>query len=213
MSRQERDIDEGRPKELVLPPGTYAYMQDVSKGTIRTFTGPVVINQTAQEVPVKYDPSKGEFTRARSLDDAVRKSPVAVQGYYCVLFNPVNPNDPVKEQPNKGEGGRVDPDLCIGERVIIPGPCMFPLWPGQHAQVIRGHQISRNEYLKVRVYDEEEARKNWGKAIVQTAESGEEGQEKPQTQATPAHPHPEDHAVGGHSGGSRGRAVVAAVRT
>lgn len=155
------------PKELVLPPGAYAYMQDVTKGTIRIFAGPTVINQTAQEVPVIYDSATGAFSRAKNLESAVRQSPVAVEGYYCVLFNPVNPDNPVEGQPRQGMAGSPSPDLQIGRRVVIPGPCMFPLWPGQAAHVIRGHQLSRNEYLKVRVYNEVEARKHWGQAIVQ----------------------------------------------
>lgn len=197
MSRA-RDEEETGSKELVLAPGTYAYMQDVTKGTIRTFTGPTVINQTQQEVPVTYDPTNGTFARARNLEAAVRQSPVAVQGYYCVLFNPVDPEDPVKGQPQKGEGGRVDPDLQIGRRVVVPGPCMFPLWPGQAAHVIRGHQISRNEYLKVRVYDEQEARKHWGQAIIQrqVPVDGEEKETQEEVQSEAIVAVPEDLAVG-----------------
>ena len=51
--------------------------------------------------------------------------------------------------------------------------------------MIRGHQLSRNEYLKVRVYNEEEARKNWGAAVIQPAApktDGSDGEdEKPTT--------------------------------
>ncbi len=31
-------------------------MQDVTKGVVKTYTGPTVINPTAQERPVIYDP-------------------------------------------------------------------------------------------------------------------------------------------------------------
>jgi len=49
---------------MVLPPGTYAYMQDVTKGVIKTYTGPTVINPTAQEVPVVYDAERGAFQKS-----------------------------------------------------------------------------------------------------------------------------------------------------
>ncbi len=42
---------EASKRDLVLPPGTYAYMQDVTKGVVKTYTGPTVINPTAQERP------------------------------------------------------------------------------------------------------------------------------------------------------------------
>jgi hypothetical protein len=54
-------------RDLVLPPGTYAYMQDVTKGVIKTYTGPTVINPTAQEVPVVYNPKNGTFNSGRQL--------------------------------------------------------------------------------------------------------------------------------------------------
>ena len=52
---------------------------------------------------------------------------------------------------------------------------MFALWPGQEAEVIRGHQLRSNEYLIGRVYNEEEARVNASKArIVRANTDGDE---------------------------------------
>src|SRR5579863_8820673 len=76
--------------DLVLAPGSYAYMQDTGKGTIKTYTGPTVLTPTAQEVPVIYD-AKGDFKRV-DLYDAIRRSPVAVEGYYIILLNPATGN-------------------------------------------------------------------------------------------------------------------------
>jgi len=159
-------MSEGRvrdTKELVLAPGTYAYMQDTTKGQIKCFTGPTVINQSAQESPVVYNSSMGTFERVDNLTDAVAKSPIAVEGYYLVLFNPASGDD---GQPDSGQAGKVPPDLDVGRRINIPGPCMFPLWPGQSAEYIRGHHLRSNQYLVVRIYNEDEARKNWTKAVV-----------------------------------------------
>lgn len=156
------DIREKR--DLVLPPGTYAYMQDVTKGQIKTFTGPTVINQTAQEVPVIYVPAEGTFRRVAQLEEAVRRSAIAVEGYYLILKNPATKG----ERPSEGSQGH-SPDLDIGRKINVPGPTMFALWPGQAAEAVRGHHLHSNEYLLVRVYNEDEARKNWAKAIVKPA--------------------------------------------
>ena len=43
-------------RDLVLAPSEYAYMQDVTKGIVKTYTGPTVINPTAQERAVRFDP-------------------------------------------------------------------------------------------------------------------------------------------------------------
>ncbi len=65
-------MSDGREKrDLVLAPGTYAYMQDVTTGAVKTFVGPCVINQTAQEVPVVYVADEGRFARCGALEEAV----------------------------------------------------------------------------------------------------------------------------------------------
>jgi major vault protein len=152
-SREKRD--------LVLPPGTYAYMQDVAKGNIKIYTGPTVVNPSAQERPVKY--SKGVFSPC-DLDSALSVSPVAVEGYYLTLLNPAKNG----EHPNDGSALPA-PDLDVGRKVNIAGPAMFALWPGQSATVTRGHHLRFNQYLLVRVYNDEEARENWGKGVMKPA--------------------------------------------
>lgn len=170
-----------RTKELVLAPFTYAYMQDTTKGQVKIFTGPTVINQTAQEVPVVYNQQKGQFERCTHLEETVRTSPIAVEGYYLVLFNPAQGGS----QPDEGLAGKPAPQLNVGRRVNLPGPVMFPLWPGQAAHYIRGHHLRSNQYLLVRVYNEEEARQNWTKAIVKPAEGADDSDESVVTSDVP----------------------------
>lgn len=156
-------------RDMVLPPGTYAYMQDVTKGIIKTYTGPSVINPTAQEVPVVYDDENGRFLRT-DLESAVKKAVIAPEGYYIILLNPAKGD---KQVPHPQEGQtQPSADLDVGRKIVIPGPAMFPLWPGQAAQVIRGHQIRLNQYILARVYNEAEAQKNWNQAVMKPA-SGE----------------------------------------
>lgn len=174
-------------RDLVLPQGTHAYMQDVTKGVIKTYTGPTVINPTAQEVPVIYDPDSGTFQRAGSLEDALKVAPVAAEGHYIILRNPAKGN----KHPSEGSA-QPSEELEIGRKIVVPGPATFALWPAQSAEVIEGHHLRSNQYLLVRVYNEDEARKNWGKAVVKPAAA--EGEASP-TQPVTATP-PPDLTVG-----------------
>jgi len=162
-------------KELVLGSGQYAYIQDLTAGFVKVYTGPAVINQTAQDRPVIYEPRKGGWVAVDSIADSVRQSPIAVEGYYLTLFNPpqLDGTKPIQEaQPKDGVTGQKAPPLDIGKRVNIPGPVTFALWPGQLARHTRGHHLRSNQYLKVQVYNEVEASKQWNSGIVQST-SGE----------------------------------------
>ncbi len=159
-------------RDLVLTPEQYAFMQEVTNGLIKTHVGPTVINQTAQDQPVRFDPEDGSFIGCRTLEDAVNKAPVVPEGFYLVLKNPAD--DHGADQPTPGTAGKNSPVLRVGRKINIPGPCMFALWPGQDAKVIRGHHLRSNQYLLVRVYNEEEARENWGKAVMKRISDGDE---------------------------------------
>src|SRR5271166_1420897 len=135
--------------ELVLSIGQYAYTQDTTSGVIKTHTGPAVINVTGQENPVEFDSATGKFRRVELLQ-AAQQSPLVPQGHYVSLFNPSSDG----KQPSEASKEAAKP-LNMGQRVNIPGPITFSLWPRQHAEVIPGHQLRSNEYLLVRVYDEE----------------------------------------------------------
>lgn len=150
-------------RDLVLAPSEYAYMQDVTKGIVKTYTGPTVINPTAQERPVLFDAAKKLFEPC-SLEDAVQQIAIAPEGYYLILKNPSAKHD----HPPAG-GVFPSPDLSVGRKINITGPCAFALWPGQLVQLVQGHHLRSNQYLLVRVYNEDEARKNWGQAVIKPA--------------------------------------------
>lgn len=174
-------------RDLVLPPGTYAYMQDTTKGVIKTYTGPTVINPTAQERPVLYDAPSNTFRGATTLDEAQRTSPTAKEGQYLVLHAPAKAD----KHPSEGSS-QPSEELLTGRKIVVPGPATFALWPGQVAEVFPGHHLRSNQYLLVRVYNEDEAMKNWNKAVVKPAADG--GETTPASTAT-AKP-PEDLTVG-----------------
>ncbi len=157
-------MDERQAKrDLVLAPSEYAYMQDVTKGVIKTYTGPTVINPTAQERPVLFDPVGKRFEPC-ALDEAVQPIAIAPEGYYVVLKNPSTRD----EHPTAG-AVHPSPDLDVGRKINITGPCAFALWPGQMVKLVQGHHLRSNQYLLVRVYNEDEARKSWGQAVIKPA--------------------------------------------
>ncbi len=157
-------MDERNSKrDLVLAPSEYAYMQDVTKGIVKTYTGPTVINPTAQERPVVFNQTTKLFEPC-GLEQAVQQIAIAPEGFYVILKNPSAKFD----HPASG-GVYPSPDLDVGRKINITGPCAFALWPGQMVKLVQGHHLRSNQYLLVRVYNEEEARKNWSTAVIKPA--------------------------------------------
>ena len=110
-------MSEIQKRDLVLPPGSYAYMQDVTKGVVKTYSGPTVINPTAQERPVVYDAASNTFRSVASLEEAMRISPIAAEGYYIILRNPAKAN----KHPDEGSA-QPSAEQEIGRTIIVPGP-------------------------------------------------------------------------------------------
>src|SRR5687768_12422923 len=160
LQHRSRMDERSSKRDLVLAPGEYAYMQDVTKGVIKTYTGPTVINPTAQERPILFDPQAKRFD-ACALEQAVQRTAIAPEGYYLILKNPSVRGD----HPPAG-GVHPAPDLEIGRKININGPCDFALWPGQMVKLVQGHHLRSNQYLLVRVYNEDEAKRNWGQAVI-----------------------------------------------
>jgi major vault protein len=151
-----------RSNEVVLPPGKFVFIQDGTKGSLKVYVGPILVNQSGTDDPMIYDEKTG-FSQVDDLESAIQTSHVAPEGFYAILTNPTEKND----HPVPGEQ-RISPDLKVGHKIVMPGPVMFALWPGQKAKVIRGHHLRSNQYLLCRVYNEEQARANWSRAVVKT---------------------------------------------
>jgi major vault protein len=162
---------EERKREIVLPPNTYAFVLDGTKGQVRLHVGPLVVNQTNQDTPVVYDP-KGHTYVPCTLEQAVRQSVVVPEGFYAVLTNPAKDKTGKNEYPTPGRL-QESPDLLIGQKENVPGPVDFALYPGQTAELRRGHHLRFNEYLRIKVYNAEKAKLNWAKAVVETVEGSE----------------------------------------
>lgn len=178
--------------ELVLPKGEFAYTRDNTNGVTSVRCGPCVVNAQAQDEPVVFEASTGRF-KAVSLAEAAQVNTTVPTGHYAVLLNPSAEN----HQP---EGSKsADATLLIGQRIHMPGPTSFALWPRQAVKVIEGHQLRSNQYLLVRVYDELAAKENWGKAIVKKAtevKTTETTEAKDEAETVSADDVPDDLSVG-----------------
>jgi major vault protein len=161
--------DRIRERDLVLSPNEFAFISDETKGNINVYVGPHKTSLANTDQPIVFDHVTKRFAR-KSLDEATQTFSIAPEGWYLVLKNPAHD----ATHPRTGALNNL-PDLTIGRKVNIPGPVSFALWPGQMVKVIQGHQLRSNQYLLVRVYDEEGARNNWRNAVIKP-QKGDENQ-------------------------------------
>lgn len=190
-------------KELVLPEGEYAYTQDTTKGVTMVRVGPNLVNLQGQDRPVVYNDTTRRFDEVGLLE-AAKVGVIVPKGHYAVLQNPAkNGQHPPASSVTPAT------ELLVGQRVHISGPAAFALWPRQTAKVIEGHQLRLNQYLLIRVYDEDAARGNWAKAVVKSASppnpptpnpspstEPDGGTKAPETETVVAQVVPEDLSVG-----------------
>jgi len=154
-----------RERDLILAPNEYAYILDETKGNVINYVGPHKTSLANTDQPVTFNAQTKKFERC-NLEQAINNFAIAPEGWYLVLKNPARDGQAAKT----GTANNL-PELNIGRKINNPGPVAFAPWPGQMVKVILGHRLRSNQYLIVRVYDEEAARANWGKAVM-----------KPQTQ-------------------------------
>lgn len=159
-----------RERDLVLAPNEYCFISDQTKGHIVVYVGPYKTSLANTDQPVIFNDKNKRFERT-TLEQAISIFSTAPEGWYLVLKNPAK--DGI-QPPHFGSNSL--PELRVGHKMNIPGPINFALWPGQMVRVIPGHYLHLNEYLVVRVYDEEAAKLNWKEAVVkpQQAVAGEE---------------------------------------
>lgn len=162
--------DDLRDRDLVLPPNTFAYILDSTKGKVSVYVGPYKNSLSNTDTLVVWDTQRSRFVPVNDVERATQVFQMAGEGQYIVLSNPAAPD---KVHPPRGMSTEAT-DLEVGRQVNIAGPDSFPLWPGQIAKTIDGHHLRHNQYLVVRVYDAAAARQNWTSAVV-TPQAGAEG--------------------------------------
>ncbi|MCP4134974.1 MAG: hypothetical protein GY754_28630 [bacterium] len=149
-----------RERDLILAPNEYAFILDETKGNVINYVGPHKTSLANTDQPVAFNRKSKRFERC-SLEVATSMFAIAPEGWYIVLKNPAQDN----KHPREGTANSLT-ELNVGRKVNIPGPVSFAPWPGQMVRVIKGHHLRSNQYLIVRVYDDEAARANWGKAVI-----------------------------------------------
>lgn len=164
--------NQNRERDLVLAPNEYAYISDQTKGHIVAYVGPFKTSMANTDQPVFFNSDRKKFIDC-ILEEAIQTFTTVPEGWYAALKNPSI--DGV--QPNQGTSNNL-PKLNVGRKVNIPGPDFFALWPGQMVKVIKGHRLRSNQYLIVRVYEEEQAKKNWTKAVIMLQKEENEGENK-----------------------------------
>ena len=175
-------------RELVLPQGTYAYVLDSTKGKVAVSVGPFKTSLSNTDKLVNWDAKAKRYVDVQDPGSAIQVFTVAAEGQYLVLTNPST--DPTR-YPTKGTVTDAT-DLEVGRKVNLPGPITFPLWPGQVAQSIDGHRLRHNEYLIVRVYDEQQALKNWRSAVIAPQNASSTNPTDPGKESTDVEKKPED---------------------
>lgn len=156
-------------RDLVLGPDAFAYVQDRSQGEIGIYVGPHRVSLSETDQPVIFDGNQKRFVPC-NLERAIQSRVIAPEGWYVVMKNPALQTDGTLKSPGTGKNASKDVDLNIGRKINIAGPCDFPLWPGQMTETVQGHHLRSNQYLLVRVYDEEQAKKNRAEAVIKKVE-------------------------------------------
>jgi len=161
MAEEDRRRNE---RDLILAPNEFAYILDETKGNVDVYVGSHKTSLANTDQPVIFDPKLKSFRRV-SLEQSIQKSVVAPEGWYLILKNPSKNKD--DGSPKKNTRSSL-PSLEVGRKINIAGPTSFALWPGQMVRVLQGHHIRSNQYLLVRVYDEDAAKANWINTIAKT---------------------------------------------
>jgi major vault protein len=157
-----------RERDLVLAPNEFAFISDQTKGNINVYVGPFKTSLANTDQPVVFNAESKRFEH-RLLEQSISVFATAPEGWYLVMKNP--PKD--GNQPKNGTVSSLT-ELEVGHKVNIPGPISFALWPGQMSRVLKGHHLRSNQYLLVRVYDEESALKHWSKAVIKPQSGNDE---------------------------------------
>ena len=160
---------ENKRGDLILPQGTFVYIQEGATGLVQVAVGPYKESIGEIDKIVVFDEKSRKFVPSNDFEQAIQVARSADEGQYIVLINPSEPKEGEPKFPNRGKNPTTIA-LKTGSKVNIPGPATFPLWPGQIGKVLDGHNLKYNEYLIVRVYNEEQAKLNLANSIVKATE-------------------------------------------
>lgn len=81
-------MGQSRNRELVLPPNTYAFVLDSTKGKVSAYVGPYKNSLSETDQLVIWNQENKRFTPVGSTEQAIQTFVVAQEGEYIVLTNP-----------------------------------------------------------------------------------------------------------------------------
>lgn len=141
-------------QKIPVPRRSFLWSLNETSGEILTHIGPTEFTPSANDRIVRAN-DRGGYEQAAM---EARPFVLARDGEYVLLHNPCVPH--AMDSQGSGveaangayvPGGNKERDLQLGTTKIIPGPCAFPLWPGQSAEVRPAHKLGANHYLLVEV--------------------------------------------------------------
>lgn len=135
-------------QKIPVPRRSFLWSLNETSGEILTHIGPTEFTPSANDRIVRAN-GRGGFEPAPM---EARPFVIARDGEYVLLENPIQV-EPIDGGSNGGyvPGGNKEKELKLGTKKIIPGPCAFPLWPGQSAEVRPAHKLGANQYLLIEV--------------------------------------------------------------
>lgn len=161
--------------DVILMPRQYAIVKDTTKGNLVVNVGPLKVTVSETDRLMAPDPrNPSRLVEVGNQNDAIQPYVDVGESDYVVLTNPAK--DPAAILKPRSQNDMAD--LYFGRKLNLPGPISFALWPFQSVDVIKGHQLNMNQYLVVRVINDEEALANWNKGIVKAVETTEGGKGK-----------------------------------
>ena len=164
----EMQIGAHHQKDIVLAVNEFCHVISKTNGAIKTYTGPITMTISAQEALVVFNPKTKQFEETQDFNKAKQLFTSAPEGWYVVLKNPTSDNF----HPEAGKASN-SPELAIGRKINISGPCSFSLYPGQMAKTVQGHRLRSNQYVLARVYDADAAQASRETATIIDAEGKE----------------------------------------
>jgi len=158
---------ENRPQKIPVPRRSFLWSINESSGEVNTHVGPTEFTPSANDRIVRAN-ERGVLEPAPQLE--ARPFIVARDGEYVVLFNPPR-GETTDEMPNGScvAGANKEKELQLGGTKIIPGPCGFPLWPGQTAEVRQAHKLGGNHYLLVEVVGPLDEKARYARLVIESA--------------------------------------------
>ena len=80
-------------RNLVLPPGSYAYVLDETNGQVTVNVGPKQLNMPPTSCTVIWDPIQQKFNKTPNQEIAIQRNKIVPEGAYVVLTAPSGDKD------------------------------------------------------------------------------------------------------------------------